>query len=143
VIWLQRDVSQEKTMITTAFLFPRSQYLVARWWHRFATVLFWAWFVFVLVSALNILVFEPFTSCVQIKIQSEMLLDKPSNLDCGANAFGYALLNGRESSALEVIAGTAALSFIIFFALALPGLVYRLVLYVAKGSSWKDAKAPA
>jgi hypothetical protein len=130
-------------MITTAFLFPRSQYLVAHWWHRFATVLFWAWFVFILFSALNILVFEPFTSCVQTKIQSEMLLDKPSDLDCGDNAFGYALLNARESSALEVIAGVGALALILFCALALPGLLYRLVLYVAKGSSWKDAEAPA
>ena len=68
--------------MAAALFFPSSRYLDAQWWHRLANVLFWAWVLFISLSALNMLVLQPFSSCVGVKIQSEMLLDTPSDLDC-------------------------------------------------------------
>jgi hypothetical protein len=130
-------------MVATTFLFPRSQYLNEQWWHRLATVVFWAWLVFVCVSCLNTLVLDPFSSCMQTKIQSEILLGKPSDLNCGSNAFGYAFLNFKETAALEAAGATVFFVSVLFLFLAIPGLFYRIVLYIAKGSSWKDTKVQA
>jgi hypothetical protein len=116
-------------------------YLATQWWHRLATVVFWAWFVFVLLHAWKLLIGDPFISCVDTQILYETTLGKPSTLDCGGNAFAYLLLNLKTSSALEVGGGSILVAAVLYVVVVLPSVLYRLVLYVAKGGAWRDAKA--
>jgi hypothetical protein len=123
--------------------FPRSAYLARQWWHRLATVIFWFWFVFVLGFCWHIIFASPFTSCINTKIQTELLLQVPSNLDCGSNAISYFVQNLKTSSLLEIAGGFVIFVLALYVVLLAPSLIYRLVLYVAKGSAWRDAKTIA
>lgn len=130
-------------MVTKALLFPRSAYLSTYWWHRFAIVIFWLWFVFVLGYCWHAIVHSPFMSCINTKIQTELVLREPSELDCGSNEVAYFTQNLKSSSASEIVGGFVFFAVVLYIILALPGLLYRLVLYIAKGSDWKDVKASA
>ena len=120
------------------FLFPRSTYLSTHWWHRLATVIFWFWFVFVLAFCWHELIVKPFTSCIETNVQYEIHFNKPSGLDCGPNAVAYAIQDLKNSSTLEVVGGFLIFTIVLYIALAIPSLLYRLGLYIAKGDSWRN-----
>ena len=126
--------------MTKVLLCPRSRYLASRWWHRLATVIFWAWFVFVLGYCWNAGIVEPWSSCINTKAQSKIVLGRPSDLDCGASAVSYFMQNAKGSSPSEIGFGLIFVVAALDVALATPGLLYRLVLYIAKGRTWRDAK---
>ena len=123
-------------MITKALLFPSSSYLRTRWWHRLAKVIFWAWFLVVLAWLINAVLLDPYSSCVTFNVRFQMATDAVSTLKCGDNAFDHLL--SRIS-----VGGVAFFAVLTYIGLVLPGLAYRLGLYIAKGSSWKDAAGAA
>lgn len=122
-----------------AFLFPCSTYLAARWWHRLAKVIFWVWFVFVLGYCWNVVVLTPFDSCMNLKIQMEIFQREPSGLDCGTSAVSYFIRNSIDTAApAEIGVGFIIVIAVLYLALIAPSLLYRLVLYIAKGSTWRE-----
>ncbi|MXS81136.1 hypothetical protein SAMN05216317_1195 [Nitrosomonas eutropha] len=127
-------------MISRVLLFPHSEYLAQHWWHRLAKTIFWGWFIFALGFCWKVLVADPYMSCIRTKIQSEVLLNKPSDLECGRNAVDYLIANASTSSTSEIVFGSLFFVAVLYLALASPGLLYRLLLYIAKGSEWKDAR---
>lgn len=91
------------------FLFPNSTYLKERWWHRLAIVAFWSWLVGLVIFALGKL--------------GELQSSSPSFANPTLpDAIGFGMI---AMSILYVVA-------------ILPSLLYRIVLYVAKGSAWRD-----
>ncbi|MFY4728036.1 hypothetical protein [Nitrospira sp. BLG_2] len=97
-------------MISRALLFPRSSYLAGRWWHRFATVIFWVWLAAIAIFLFKALILDPFSSCMGVKYA---LPGEPSDLNCGSNAFDYAWINATAES-LSSILLTAAFLPVIF-----------------------------
>ena len=127
-------------MISHALLFPRSTYLAERWWHRFATVVFWAWLAVIAVFLYKGLILNPFSSCIRVKFA---ILGEPSDLDCGSNAFDYAWTNAFAESLPSIFLTGAFLVLAVYVAAILPSLAYRVVLYIAKGSRWRDPASAA
>lgn len=125
-------------MVMKIFLFPRSTYLIAQWWHRLATVIFWFWFVFVLGFCWHTIIAKPFTSCIETKIQTELILKEQSTLDCGSNAISYFMQNLNESTPTEIGAGILIFTVVLYVVLLAPTLIYRLLLYVVKGGAWRN-----
>ena len=116
----------------SALIFPTSKYLRERWWHRLAIVVLWAWLAISALFALRWIVFDPYSACVRIKYA----LSEPSNLDCGSGPFSYLVHALSQES--DVWASVIFLLVALMIVLFAPGLLYRIFLYVAKGSSWKD-----
>ena len=123
-------------MISRALLFPRSNYLANQWWHRLATVIFWIWLVAIVVYLYNNLIYDPFASCIQVKIA---LSGEPSGLNCGSNPFDYAWINISAESLPSSLLSGGILAIAIYVATILPSLAYRILLYIAKGNSWRDS----
>jgi hypothetical protein len=91
------------------FLFPNSTYLRERWWHRLATVALWSWLPGLVFLALG------------------KLGDLASSWPVDANA------------PLPDVIGFGVVATSVLYVLAiLASLLYRIVLYVAKGSAWRD-----
>ena len=127
-------------MISRTLLFPRSKYLADRWWHRLATVVFWGWLATIVIYLYKALVLEPFSTCIRVKFAFP---GKPNDLDCGTNAFDYAWTNATAESATSILLTGAFLLAAIYVAAILPSLVYRVVLYISKGGSWRDPASAA
>lgn len=122
-------------MIRRALFFPSSAYLENRWWHRLALVFFWAWLIFLVGLAFNWLVAAPYDDCLHIKY---IALRDGSSFDCGSNPIDYALANLASEGLASVLVGAAFSSFGLYiFALA-PTVLYRLILFVAKGKAWQQ-----
>lgn len=122
-----------------ALLFPHSTYLAKQWWHRLAKVVFWVWFVFVLGYGWSEVFVKPFNSCHDTKVRLEFILKQPSELDCGTNAASYFIRPMKTWSPSEIGLGAALAITILYLALITPSLLYRLALYIGKGSSWRGA----
>ena len=129
-------------MATKIFLFPRSTYLAAHWWHRLAKVIFWAWFVLVFGYCLNQVILKPFLSCIDTEIQSKSYLGESSDL-CGENAVDYFTSKVKRSSTSEIGVGFIFFTAVFYAVLVAPSLLYRLVLYIAKRGDWRDVKTHA
>ena len=127
-------------MIKRALLFPSSNYLSAHWWHRLATVVFWAWLGAIAIFLLKALVLDPYSSCVSVKY---LPADGPSDLDCGAKALDYALTNAAHESFPGVLLATSIVLVFSYAAALLPSLVYRVLLFIGKGNSWRDPASAA
>ena len=127
-------------MIKRALLFPSFSHLENNWWHRLATVVFWAWFAFIVIFLVKITVLDPFASCVSIKYSFP---ESPSDLDCGSNPVNYAASRVADESLPGMLLATALLSSVVFIAGLLPSIAYRMILYVAKGKSWRDPPSAA
>ena len=127
-------------MIRRALLFPRSSYLAERWWHRLATEIFWAWIATIAVFLYKTLILDPFSSCIRVKFA---LPGKTIDLDCGSNALDYAWANASAESLSSILLTGAFLVVAVYVAAILPSLVYRVILYVAKGSNWRDSASAA
>lgn len=119
------------------FLFPQSPYLSTRWWHRLATVLFWVWAVYALYFFFGEYVRDPYVQCVSIRTHMLQVLPDANPLNCGTDAFDYFSnsLHERGNGRAAFMCGLLAVMF--YMALAVPGLVYRLLLYIGKGKAWK------
>lgn len=127
-------------MISRALLFPRSSYLAERWWHRLTIVIFWTWLAAILVFLYKTLILDPFSSCIRVKYA---LPGEPNDLDCGSNAFDYAWANASAESLSSILLTGAFLVVAVYAAAVLPSLVYRVILYIAKGSGWRDTASAA
>ena len=114
------------------FLFPSSQYLREKWWHRFASVVLWAWVAATIFFTLKWFVFDLYYNCTDSKTAAQL-----SDLACGSGPFDF-----LASIFVNDAAGAGRFYFFILIAMAisllLPGILYRVILYIAKGRSWKD-----
>lgn len=102
--------------IKSALLFPAPPSLEGKWWHRLATAIFWFWFS---ICALVVAAFSAFL------IRAIAAINDPSIDPLGSDA-------GDPTYCLIVILTWSVLTFF-------PSLVYRAILFIAKGNSWKDA----
>lgn len=126
-------------MIRRFLLFPASSYLANRWWHRLATVAFWTWLAVIAIWVWNTLILQPFSGCIRVKHSTP---DDPIDLDCGSNAIDYAWTNVLAESASSIVITGAFVVAALYIAAILPSLVYRIILYIAKGGGWRDAPMP-
>jgi hypothetical protein len=126
------NVSQHTIMLMRILLFPRAAFLTDKWWHRLAMVMFWLWLPAVLIGALHFAVLSPFRACIDVMVS----LGAPVAGACGSNAFSYAFM---PTDSLSINLLNLAFAFAgLYLSLCMPGLSYRLALYVIKGGSWKD-----
>jgi hypothetical protein len=107
-------------------LIPKSSYLAQKWWHRLALVLLWAWPLFLALFAYRLFIDMPYTNCVVIQMQARWL-------PCGSGPFDYFGSQMRNASPGEFVFGAVVAGVL----LLAPSAVYRVFLYVAKGSSWR------
>lgn len=121
-------------MLMRILLFPRTAFLADKWWHRLATVMFWLWLPTVLVGAVHFVVLAPFRACIDALVS----LGAPVAGACGSNAFSYTFFNMVTDSLAFNLLNLALAFAALYLSLCLPSLGYRLVLYVVKGSSWRD-----
>lgn len=121
-------------MIKKVLLFPSSIYLDRQWWHRFATVIFWAWLAWIAFYAFKI-VLDAFEKCIERDLLIKQMSPDSSN-SCRSNAFDYAFYNMTSSSLFEWM----ILLLLSGFWILLPSVVYRIVLYVAIGTAWKNSE---
>lgn len=139
-------------MIRRFFLFPQSRYLSTRWWHRLATVLFWCWIVVLPLSALKESVLDPWSDCraLMLRMQLEATKYDPAAVswdrideDCGRTAWERVSKDIDEDK--SPIAMKVGIGFVIvtllYLALVAPVLLYRILLYIGKGSTWRDSTA--
>ncbi len=122
------------------FLFPRTSFLAVQWWHRLATVCFWGWLCWSPWIVWKSWVLEPWESCISRvvhNIVNNLTDNLPIEEQCGTNALNYFW---GDSSALdaEQLLAMVFLTLPLYALLSFPALVYRLLLYIAKGSEWKD-----
>ena len=123
-------------MLKKVFLFPETKCLCEKWWHRLATVVFYFWLFSIVIFTVKVLILEPYSSCIATKYYN---LSKPADLDCGSSAYNYAY-STYSSEPLANILSSAALIFIAMFVAAiLPSLLYRILLFIGKGATWKDS----
>jgi hypothetical protein len=61
-------------------------------------------------------------------------------IDCGNNALDLAFTNVANESLPGVLGGGLAVMLVLYIAAILPSVLYRIVLYVAKGAAWRPAK---
>ena len=99
----------------SALFFPAPSSLDDKWWHRLATAIFWVWFS---ICTLVVVAFSAFL------IYAIAAINDPSVEQLGSDA-------GDPTYCLIVIITWSILYF-------LPSLVYRAILFVTKGNSWKD-----
>jgi hypothetical protein len=115
-----------------SFLFPQSSYLANYWWHRLAKVIFWVWFIFVILTSYYYFLQLPWAQCLEMNLQE---CRRP------INPFEYALEgyvgNYLRYGILETSLVTIWICFWLYVSFAIPSLVYRLLLYIAKGNTWK------
>jgi len=119
-------------MIKRYLLFPTSTYLNAQWWHRLATVLFWAWGIYVLVWCWNKLIYLPWISCIEFKVRT----NQPSDY-CGEIPV-FIFRQVADQSAGEIILSALFILVGLYLFLSAPSLLYRVLLFIGKGSSWRD-----
>lgn len=127
-------------MIRHALLFPSSTYLADRWWHRLATVVFWAWLAAIAVYVFKALILAPFASCVRFKYSS---LGELEDLDCGSNAFDYAWTNTVAEPVSSILITGLFVVAVLYVSAILPSLLYRPILYISKGRAWHDSSSAA
>lgn len=120
-----------------AFLFPQSEYLVTQWWHRLAKVLTVVWTVFVLGYAYMAFVTAPWETCMEAKRLYEIVLKEPSPANCGATPVSAAWSFMHTARGVE---DAIAILVALYVALCLPGLLYRVILYIAKGKAWRTVQ---
>jgi len=120
-------------MVQRLLLFPSSRYLREQWWHRLAVVIACSWAAYVTLTSLRLMVFKPFSDCVDVAIRA----DEASSLNCGSNAFDYAFHNIASESTFSVLVASTLLIAILYVSLIAPALVYRIFLFVAKGAAWR------
>lgn len=60
-------------------------------------------------------------------------------IDCGNNPLDLAFTNVTDESILSVLGGGLAVMLILYIFAILPSVLYRIVLYVAKGAAWRDS----
>jgi hypothetical protein len=104
------------------FLFPSSRYLQGKWWHQLARVVWWAWSILLVYTWIDLFVNDAGSPWRKV-------------------ASGVPL-GGDIVSEVMAIAILVLMTILVpYFTLLIPGLIYRIVLYVATGEAWKDQKA--
>ena len=122
-------------MIKRLLLFPTSAYLTSQWWHRLATVLFWAWGFGALIWCWNEFIYSPWASCIEFEVRT----NQPSDY-CGEIP-SYILRQAVNSSAGEIVFTTLFISIGLYLLLSAPSLLYRVLLFIGKGSTWRDQRS--
>jgi len=122
-------------VIGRILLFPTSPYLRGQWWHRLATVVFWTWVLGVAIYMLKAVVINPYSACVTMKFADP---GKPMDFDCGRNALDYMWKNMAATTASDLLFIWLFLIVAFYVAAILPCILYRIILYVAKGATWRN-----
>lgn len=123
-------------MLRKVFLFPESNYLCEKWWHRLSVVIFYFCLAFILVFTIKILILDPYSSCITVKYFDFI---KPSDLSCGTSAYSYAYSTYADESITNIFSGSVLISIALYIAAIFPSLLYRMFLFICKGANWKDS----
>lgn len=123
-------------MVKKILLFPESNYLRGKWWHRLSTVIFWFWLALTVIFTVKTLVIHPYHSCIDTKYSN---YSEPLDLDCGTNAYNYAYLTYADEPLTNIFGGAAIIFIALYIAVILPSLLYRICLFIGKGATWRDS----
>ena len=119
-------------MLKAAFLFPGSKQLADKWWHRLAGVIFWLWLAIVGCWLAFGISYGVDLSCWRGEYGDFTM----AQCDQNASAYALAYFLSRPVFTLAVLLGRSLL--LLYLALLMPGLIYRVGLFVTRGESWKD-----
>jgi hypothetical protein len=123
-------------MLKKVFVFPESNYLREKWWHRLATVIFYFCLAFIVVFTIKTLILDPYSSCITVKYFD---FSKPSDLDCGTSAYNYAYSTYADEPITNILGSAAFIFIALYIAAIMPSLLYRMFLFVGKGATWRDS----
>jgi hypothetical protein len=108
------------SVVKSALFFPAPPSLNTKWWHRLATALFWLW------SLICVLVVAVFGA---LMLRAVAAINDPDVGQLSGDA-------GDPSYCLMVMVTWSVLLF-------LPGVIYRIFLFITRGDSWKEASSEA
>lgn len=104
--------------------FPQSGWLAQYWWHRLATVVFWAWGAFWVYLLWGYCAYNAWQDC-------NRSVPADGDVFCGSNPWS-GLLFGKQADVLPLLLITTVAG------LFLPTVLYRISLFVVTGDKWKN-----